>query len=449
MSETESRSDSGKAVDLMIHARWIIPVDADNRILEHHTIVVDGGKILDCLPQAQAMTSFQASQQTHLNDHVLIPGLVNAHGHAAMSLFRGIADDLPLQTWLESHIWPLESQWISEDFVYQGTQLAIAEMLRSGTTCFADMYFFPESSAQAASDAGMRVQLATPIIDFPTPWASTTDEAIRKTTALHDNWRNSTLVSVAFGPHAPYTVSDEPIKRIATLAEELDVPIHMHIHETQQEVDDAITATGMRPLERLDRLGLLSPRLLCVHGTALNEDDIERLQLSGSSVVHCPESNLKLASGFCPVHQLQQQGINVALGTDGAASNNDLDMFGELSTAAMLAKAVAKDAAALPATEALRMATINGARAMGMDQDIGSLEAGKLADIVAVRMDELNSLPLYNPVSQLVYSTRSDQVSHVWIGGRAIINDSKFTSLNISKITEQTKDWQSRLSNTP
>ncbi|GGG48828.1 N-ethylammeline chlorohydrolase [Pseudohongiella nitratireducens] len=438
-----------KSVELMIHARWIIPVDADNRLLEHHTAVVDGGRILDCLPQDQALSRYKASQQIRLNDHVLIPGLVNAHGHAAMSLFRGIADDLPLQTWLESHIWPLEGQWISEDFVYQGTQLAIAEMLRGGTTCFADMYFFPESSAQAASDAGIRVQLATPIIDFPTPWANTTDEAIHKTTTLHDNWRNSTLVSVAFGPHAPYTVSDEPIKRIITLAEELDVPIHMHIHETQQEVDDAIAATGMRPIERLDKLGLLSPRLLCVHGTALNDDDIERLQQSGSSVVHCPESNLKLASGFCPVHTLQQQGINVALGTDGAASNNDLDMFGELSTAAMLAKAVAKDAAALPATEALRMATINGARAMGMDQEIGSLEAGKLADIVAVRMDELNSLPLYNPVSQLVYSTRSDQVSHVWVGGRQLINDGKFTSLNISKITDQTKNWQSRLGNTP
>lgn len=445
MTETESR----KPVEQIIHARWIIPVDAENRILEHHSLVIDGGRIIDCLPQSDAQTAYQSAQQTRLDDHALIPGLVNAHGHAAMSLFRGIADDLPLQTWLESHIWPLEGKWVSEAFVYQGTQLAIAEMLRSGTTCFADMYFFPENSAQAASDAGMRVQLAAPIIDFPTPWASNTDEAIRKTTTLHDDWRNSTLVSVAFGPHAPYTVSDAPLTRVATLAEELDVPIHMHIHETQQEVDDALAATNMRPIERLDRLGLLSPRLLCVHGTALNDDDIERLSQSGSSVVHCPESNLKLASGFCPVDLLQQRGINVALGTDGAASNNDLDMFGELSTAAMLAKAVAKNAAALPAMDALRMATINGARAMGLDQQIGSLETGKLADVVAVRLNDLNSLPLYNPVSQLVYSTRSDQVSHVWVGGRQLISDGRFTSINISKITEQTKDWQSRLSTTP
>lgn len=445
MTETVSR----KPAESIIHARWIIPVDAENRILEHHSLVIDGGRIIDCLPQAQARATYQAAQQTDLSDHALIPGLVNAHGHAAMTLFRGIADDLPLQTWLESHIWPLEGKWVSEAFVYQGTQLAIAEMLRSGTTCFADMYFFPENSAQAASDAGIRVQLAAPIIDFPTPWASTTDEAIRKTAALHDDWRNSTLVSVAFGPHAPYTVSDSPLQRIATLAEELDVPIHMHIHETQQEVDEALEATGMRPIERLDRLGLLSPRLLCVHGTALNDDDIDRLSQSGSSVVHCPESNLKLASGFCQVDKLQQHGINVALGTDGAASNNDLDMFGELATAAMLAKAVAQNAAALPAMEALRMATINGARAMGLDQQIGSLENGKLADVVAVRLNDLNSLPLYNPVSQLVYSTRSDQVSHVWVGGRQLINEGRFTSLNISKITEQTKDWQSRLSTTP
>lgn len=445
MTEIASR----KPVELMIHARWVIPVNPENQVLDHHSLVIDGGRILACLPQTQAKATYQANQEQQLDDHALIPGLVNAHGHAAMSLFRGIADDLHLQTWLESHIWPLEGKWVSEAFVHQGTQLAIAEMLRSGTTCFADMYFFPESSALAASDAGMRVQLATPIIDFPTPWASTTDEAIRKTTALHDDWRNSTLVSIAFGPHAPYTVSDAPLQRVATLAEELDVPIHMHIHETQQEVDDAVAASGMRPIERLDRLGLLSPRLLCVHGTALNNDDIERLSQSGSSVVHCPESNLKLASGFCPVDELQQRGINVALGTDGAASNNDLDMFGELATAAMLAKAVAKNAAALPAMDALRMATINGARAMGLDQDIGSLEAGKMADVVAVRLNDLNSLPLYNPVSQLVYSTRSDQVSHVWVGGRQLINQGKFTSLNTSKITEQTREWQSRLSNTP
>lgn len=432
-------------VDLLIHARWIVPVNARQDVLDNHCLAIRDGLIVDILPSAQADQRYQAARQQHLPDHVLIPGLVNTHGHAAMSLFRGSADDLPLMTWLQEHIWPMEARWISEEFVYHGTQLAIAEMLRGGTTCFADMYFFPEASARAATEAGMRVQLAAPIIDFPTPWAPDAMTAVNKTTRLHDDWRHSDLVSTAFGPHAPYSVSDEPLRRIATLAEQLDIPIHMHVHETAGEVTDALNSDGRRPLRRLYDLNLLSPRLLCVHATAIDDDDLALLKETGAHVVHCPESNLKLASGFCEVHRLQQHGINVALGTDGAASNNDLDMIAEMRTAAMLAKAVAGQASALPAYDALAMATINGARAMGLDQQIGSLEAGKRADVVAINFNQFNTMPVYHAVSQLVYSTQSSQVSHVWINGQMVLDQGELTTINRRKLTEHIQLWQTRL----
>ncbi len=438
--------DSGQmSIDLLINARWVIPMDDQSAVLENHSVAVDQGRIVAVLPSAEADQRFTARDQVDASTHAVMPGLVNAHGHAAMSLLRGIADDLPLQTWLEQHIWPLEGRWVSEDFVYDGTRLAIAEMLRGGTTCYADMYFFPEASARAATEAGMRVQLATPIIDFPTPWAQGPDEGISKTIKLHDEWRRSTLVSTAFGPHAPYTVSDQPISRIAPLAEEMDVPVHMHVHETAGEVTDSLAKFGLRPIRRLNQLGLMSPRLLCVHATALDEDDIAMIRDSGSHVVHCPQSNLKLASGFCQVDRLMREGINVALGTDGAASNNDLDMFAELSTAAMLAKAVSGDAAALPALQALRMATINGARAMGLDSLTGSLEAGKQADIIAVDLHSLNTVPVYHPASHLAYSTRSDQVSHVWVNGKQLVDNGELTSINQRKLFDDIQGWQTRL----
>lgn len=431
--------------DLLIHAAWIIPATDDQAILDNHAIAVRDGRIVAILPSKDCAAKVRASRELQLPDQALIPGLVNAHGHAAMSLLRGIADDLPLMTWLQDYIWPLESKWVSEEFVYHGTQLAIAEMLRGGTTCFADMYFFPDASAKAATETGMRVQLAAPVIDFPTPWAANAEEGIAKTTALHDNWRNSELVSTAFGPHAPYSVSDEPLRKIAALAEMLDIPIHMHVHETAFEVEEAVRLTGVRPMQRLYDLGLLSPRLLCVHTTQVNDEDLALLKQTAAHVIHCPESNLKLASGFCPVARLLASDVNVAIGTDGAASNNDLDMFSEMRTAAMLAKACSGDAAAVPAYQALQMATINGAKAMGLDQAIGTLEVGKCADITAVRLDSLNTLPLYNPVSQLVYSTQSNQVSHVWINGKLLLDNGELTSLNVRNIRKQTLVWQQRL----
>lgn len=437
--------NSPESVDLLVHARWILTADDTQALLEEHCIVVHQERIVEILPSLQASQRFKATQEISLMQHALMPGMVNSHGHAAMSLFRGAADDLPLKTWLEDYIWPMEGKWVCEEFVYHGTQLAIAEMLLSGTTCFADMYFFPDQSARAAAEIGMRAQLACPVIDFPTAWAQDPEEYISKATALNDDYRHHPLISIAFGPHAPYTVSDAPLLKIATFAEELDIPIHIHVHETAHEVSEALIATGKRPIQRLADLGLISPRLLCVHATQMNEEDTHLLLENGASIVHCPESNLKLASGFCPVAQLLEAGINVALGTDGAASNNDLDMFGEMQTAALLAKAVAGDASALPASQALRMATINGAKAMGLETDIGTLEPGKFADMIAVKLDTMNAIPIYNPLSQLVYSTKSSQVSHVWVAGKLLVDSGQLTTIDVEALRANVQTWQQKI----
>jgi 5-methylthioadenosine/S-adenosylhomocysteine deaminase len=323
--------------------------------------------------------------------------------------------------------------------------LAIAEMISSGTTCFADMYFFPDASARAATEAGIRVQLAAPVIDFPNPWSIDADDAIQKTTVLHDEWRDSELVSTAFGPHAPYSVTDEPLKKIVMLSELLDIPIHMHVHETAFEVSEALRTQGKRPITRLAELGMLSPRFISVHATQLTDDEITLLSESGVSIAHCPESNLKLASGFCPVDKLMRAGVNVSLGTDGAASNNDLDMFSEMRTAAILAKACSGDARALPAYKALQMATINGAKALGLDHLTGTLESGKRADVIAVKLDELNTQPIHNPVSQLVYSTKSSQVKYVWVNGKLLLDNAELTTTDKQTLLQMARTWQQKL----
>lgn len=431
--------------DLLIHASWIVPGGAEELIHENSCLVVSEGKIREILESSVVPSRYQADEEMHLTGYALMAGLVNTHGHAAMSLFRGIADDLSLHTWLEDHIWPMEAKWVSEEFVYQGTQLAIAEMISSGTTCFADMYFFPDASARAATEAGIRVQLAAPVIDFPNPWSIDADDAIQKTTVLHDEWRNSELVSTAFGPHAPYSVTDETLKKIVMLAELLNIPIHMHVHETAFEVSEALRTQGKRPITRLAELGMLSPRFISVHATQLADDEIRLLSDSGVSIAHCPESNMKLASGFCPVDKLIRAGVNVSLGTDGAASNNDLDMFSEMRTAAILAKACSGDARALPAYKALQMATINGAKALGLDHLTGTLEAGKRADVIAVKLDELNTQPIHNPISQLVYSTKSSQVKYVWVNGKLLLDNAELTTINKQTLLQMARTWQQKL----
>jgi 5-methylthioadenosine/S-adenosylhomocysteine deaminase len=432
-------------IDTLLHARWIIPVEPDDRVLEDHSLAIHQGRIIALCPRQQAEQDYTAQNTRYLDQHVLLPGLINTHTHAAMTLFRGLADDLPLMEWLHDHIWPAETNWVNSEFVHDGTQLAIAEMLRGGTTCFNDMYFFPDEVARIASQAGMRAAIGLIVIDFPTAWANDADEYLSKGLQLHDRYRNDPLISTVFAPHAPYTVSDAPLQRIQTLAEELDIPIHMHIHETADEIQQSLEQYQLRPLQRLEQLGLLTPRLLAVHMTQIDDDEISQLATTGVHVLHCPESNLKLASGFCPIQRLQQAGVNVAIGTDGAASNNDLDMFGEMRTAALLAKAVAGDASAIPAATALRMATINGARALGIDTETGSLVPGKAADVIAVRLDDIEAEPLYHPLSHVVYACSRDKVSDVWVAGRHLLSERRLTTLDEAAIRQRTRVWQEKI----
>ncbi|HEY3487544.1 MAG TPA: TRZ/ATZ family hydrolase [Gammaproteobacteria bacterium] len=432
-------------IDTLIKARWIIPVVPENTVLHAHALAIRDGNIIDILPADQADKRYSARQIHELDNHALIPGLINAHTHSPMNLFRGMADDLPLMEWLQNKIWPAEGKWANAQFVQDGAQFAIAEMILSGTTCFADMYFYPEQIAKAAQTAGIRACVGLIVLDFPTVWANNADEYIHKGIALHDALKHEPLIHTMFAPHAPYTVSDEPLQRVRTLADELDIPIMCHIHETAFEVNDAAAKTGRRPLARLQGLGLLSPSLLAVHMTQLNADEIKLVADNGVHVIHCPESNMKLASGYCPVHALQQAGVNVALGTDGAASNNDLDMFGEMRSAALLAKNVAADATALPAFQALKMATLNGAQALGIAQETGSLEKGKSADIVAVDLGHINTQPLYDPVSQIVYAAASHQVAHVWVSGRQLLRERQLTTLNLPALLANAQQWRERI----
>jgi 5-methylthioadenosine/S-adenosylhomocysteine deaminase len=433
-------------VDTLIHARWIIPVEPESVTYEHHTLVIDSGKIIDLLPTELAQQKYQGKTTENLENHALLPGLINCHTHAAMTLMRGIADDLPLMDWLQNHIWPLEHKWMSETFVKDGTDLAIAEMILGGTTCFNDMYFFPDITAQQAIHHGIRATVGMIVIDFPSVWAQDSDEYIEKGLALHEQLRLSDLCSTAFAPHAPYTVSDEPLQKIKTLADELELPIHIHLHETLHEVEQAQTQNGQRPLQRLYDLGLVNPSLIAVHMTQLTDEEISLFAESGAHIVHCPESNLKLASGFCQVVKCLAAGINVALGTDGAASNNDLDMFGEMRTAALLGKAVAGDASAIPAMTALRMATINGAKALGLDTICGSLSIGKAADVIAIDLNTLETQPLYCPVSQIVYAASRQQVTDVWVAGKQLLKQRQLTTVNIDDLKAKIAVWQQRLS---
>jgi len=433
--------------DTLIHAGWIVPVVPHGVVLENYSIALTNDRITALLPTAEA-AAIQAENVLELPGHALLPGLINCHGHAAMALLRGYADDQPLMPWLEEHIWPAEAAHVSEQFVGDGTELAIAEMIRSGTTTFSDMYFFPNVCAATAQRLGLRCQITFPVFDFPTAWGTDADDYIRKGLALRDDCKHSTLVTVVFGPHAPYTVCEASLAKIATLAAELDAPVHIHLHETAGEVLLAVEQTGERPLDTLHRLGLLGPRTQCVHMTDLGDQDIALLATTGAHVVHCPQSNMKLASGTCRVGDLIAQGVNVALGTDSAASNNDLNLFGEMQAAALLAKLHSRDAATLPAADALAMATINGAKALGLDDRIGSLEVGKQADLIAVDLRGPETQPLYHPLSQLVYACNGSQVSHSWVAGELLMADRELTRIDLQALTKRINRWQQKIAHT-
>ncbi|WP_409498536.1 TRZ/ATZ family hydrolase [Pseudomonas fragi] len=432
-------------LDLLLLPTWLVPVEPAGVVLKDHGVGIRDGRIVFIGPRAQAL-KLVATQTRELPDMLLSPGLINAHGHAAMTLFRGMADDLPLMTWLEQHIWPAEAKWVDEDFVRDGTNLAIAEQIKGGITCFSDMYFYPKVATECVHNSGIRAQIAIPILDFPIPGASNADESLRQAVEMFADLKFHPRIKIAFGPHAPYTVGDENLEKIRVIADELDAAIHMHVHETAFEVHQAVEQNAERPVARLARLGLLGPRFQAVHMTQISDDDLAMLVESNSSVIHCPESNLKLASGFCPVERLWQAGVNVAVGTDGAASNNDLDLLGETRTAALLAKAVAGSATALDAHRALRMATLNGARALGIESDTGSIEIGKAADLVAFDLSGLAQQPVYDPVSQLIYATGRDCVKHLWVGGKQLLDDRRLTRLDEQQLCATARAWGERIS---
>ena len=432
-------------VETLVHARWIIPVDPADRVLEGHALAIAHGRIVAILPSSEARSRFAAVEEVSLPRHVLIPGLVNTHTHAAMTLLRGLADDLPLMQWLQEHIWPAEHRWVSPDFVRDGSELAIAEMLRGGTTCFGDMYFFPEVTAQAVRQAGMRAVLGMIMFDFPSPWGSGPEEYLAKGLALRDQHKNDPLLSFVFAPHAPYTVSDTWLTKLRALADELDLPVHTHVHETAGEVKDSLEKHGKRPLARLKQLGLVSPALLAAHMTQLDDAEIAEAAANGISVVHCPSSNLKLASGLCPVAKLLDAGVNVAIGTDGAASNNTLDMLAEMKTAALLAKGVAGDPTAVPASTALRMATLNGAKALGIDKDLGSLTENKWADLTAIDLDAPETQPVHDVISTLVYAASREQVTDVWVAGRRLLQERRLTRMDQAGLIQRAEAWRARI----
>ncbi|MBX9916838.1 MAG: TRZ/ATZ family hydrolase [Nitrosomonas sp.] len=434
-------------IDTLIEAKWIIPIEPAEVVLNQHVIAIDKGIIQDILPASEASLRYQAKQTITLSDHVLIPGLINLHTHAAMTLMRGLADDIPLMAWLNQHIWPTENQHVNAQFVLDGTQLACAEMIKGGVTCFNDMYFFPKSCVEAVIGSGMRAAIGMVVIDFPTAYASDADDYLAKGLDLRDQYQHP-LLSFCFAPHAPYTVSDKTFRNILTYAEQLDTPIHTHLHETQDEIRISLESTGMRPIERLQQLGLLSPNLIAVHMTHLTDHEIKLVHQYGCSIAHCPSSNMKLASGLAPIAPLLNQGINVGLGTDGAASNNRLDMFGEMRLAALLAKATSGRADALPAHQALRMATLNGANALGLGEITGSLTRGKAADITAIDFSGLNLAPCYDPASHLVYTASREQVSHVWVNGRMLLQDKELMTLNPVELQYRTAYWQERIAAT-
>ena len=429
----------------IITPRWIIPIVPRDLVLTEHSLVVEGRSIVAIAPRDEVISAYPNADELRLDNQVLLPGFINVHCHAAMTLLRGVADDKEMLDWLTNWIWPIEGQLVDEEFVYDGSRLAALEMLRSGTTCVADSYFFPDQIARAFSELRIRSQIGLSVINFQNAWAKNEEDHIHKALAFRDQVKNHPLITTAFAPHAPYTVTDGGFEKIRLYAEQLDLAIHLHLHETEKEVTDSIAEYGVRPITRMNQLGILSPSLQAVHMTQLRDDEIELLAASNAHIAHCPESNMKLASGVCPVPQLLRNNVNVALGTDGAASNNDLDMLQEGRSASLLAKVTTQDATSLSATEVLEMMTLQGAKFLGMEDEIGSLEIGKLADMTAVDLSEPCHQPVYHPASQLVYTASGRDVTHTWVNGELLMQDRQFTQADSAGIQAHTDEWQQRI----
>lgn len=434
-------------IDTLLLPRWLIPIEPHNVYMEDYAVAIDQGHIVDVLPQRKATQQYQAKNTVQLENHALMPGLVNMHTHSPMTLFRGMADDLALMDWLHNHIWPAEKKWLGDEFCYDGTRLAILEMLRSGTTCFNENFFFCGGIGKAVNEMGMRACLGITVIDFETNQAKTPEEYFTVAEKIYQQWQNHPLITYAIAPQGPYSCSDATFQRVKEFSEKYNIPIHLHLHETNDEIQQSLQNYNKRAIKRMFELGILTPRTQCIHMTQINDEDMEILRQVKPNIVHCPTSNLKLASGFAPITKFLEAKLNVSIGTDGAASNNDLDMFGEIQLASLLGKAVSKNPTALNAAMALRMATLNGAKAMNLDHEIGTIAIGKAADLIAVDLSALNTQPIYNPISHLVYAINSRQVSDVWVAGKQLLKNGDFPDFDTKAILAIANEWKNKILN--
>jgi 5-methylthioadenosine/S-adenosylhomocysteine deaminase len=437
-----------KNASIIISASWIFTSNSEGQLLSDYSIVIENDKIIDLVPQDKVFDEYEANDTYQLTDHILIPGLINTHTHAAMSLFKGFADDLPLQDWLNDYIWPAEKKFINSSFVKDGSILALSEMIKSGVTTFNDMYFFPDATAEAVKELGVRSNIGLVVLDFPTNYATDPEDYLLKGFEFRDKWRNEELITTSIAPHAPYSVSDEAFTLINTYSEELSINIHTHLHETQWEIEDSIEKYGITPVQRLNNLGIIGPSLMAVHCVHLNDQDMATLAKNKVSIVHNPSSNMKLGSGISDIAKMLKQNLNISLGTDSSASNNRIDIMEEMRLAALLIKGSTKSPESFSANEAIKMATINGAKALGLESIIGSIEKNKKADLVAIDLNSIENQPIYNPLTTLVYSSSRSDVSYVWIDGEIKLKDKKLVKIDEERIIQLAKKWQRKLKKT-
>ena len=432
-------------IEHLVHAKWILSAEPNQDAFENHSLCIENGIIKEIIPTSQAKQKYIASLESNYQEHIIMPGIINSHTHIGMGYFRGLGNDLSLMNWLHNHIFPAEKKWLSQEFVYDASLFAIAEMIRCGTTCFNDMFYFLEATAKASIQAGVRACIGMTVIEFPTAWAETTNDYFTKGMDFYEQYKNHPSITTTFAPHAPYTVSDASFMRIKELAESLKLKVNLHLHETQDEINGSIEQFGKRPIKRLHDLGFLSEDVIAIHMANLNEEDLDILAITKPNIVHCPESNMKLASGICPVENLRKLGLNVALGTDSVASNNDLDMLSEMKSAALLAKLANLNPESLKAEDAIALATINGARAIGQDHKIGSLKAGKAADFITIKADDIEMLPIYSPSVQIVYASNRQQVSDVWVNGKQLMKNKQLVTINEQEIREKAIYWGDKI----
>lgn len=430
----------------VINCKYLVTLNSDLDIFKNYSLIIKDDKILDILPQLKAKEKYQNVTRTiNFNKHAVMPGLINAHTHLPATFMRGYADDLPLETWLKKKMWPVENKIMCSEFIYESSIYSICEMLLNGITCFNDMFFFSEDIAKAANDSKVRANIGTHIFDYPTPWVIGSDQYIKQGLDVYQQYKNHELISASLNPHAPYSVSDETFIKVRDAAEKYNMKICCHLHETKKEVRKSLKQYGMRPVERLNKLGILNSNFQAVHMTQWKDEEIELFKNKNIKVIHCPESNLKLASGICPTQKLLRHGITVGIGTDGAASNNDLDILLEMRTASLIAKIHNQDPTTMPALEVLNMATLNNAEVMGLEDKIGSLEINKQADFIAIDMDNLNTQPLFDLTSQLIYSTNSYQVTDVFVAGIQLVKDRDICLFSKDYLIGLANKWKEKI----